>query len=106
MLEQFLRAGGNRFNVHQDALERHHQLASGLRQRDVPYDSELRRSHLRGMVAFLPAGPISHRDFVNRAWAEAPIKDVLLRMEDVGPHYANTETTASLPAAALAGRRD
>jgi hypothetical protein len=76
-----------------------------LRQRDVPYDSELRRSHLRGMVAFLPAGPISHRDFVNRAWAEAPIKDVLLRMEDVGPHYANTETTA-LPAAALAGRRD
>jgi hypothetical protein len=77
-----------------------------LRQRDVPYDWELRRSHLRGMVAFLPAGPISHRDFVNRAWAEAPIKDVLLRMEDVGPHYANTETTASLPAAALAGRRD
>ena len=77
-----------------------------LRQRDVPYDSELRRSHLRGMVAFLPAGPISHRDFVNRAWAEAPIKDVLLRMEDVGQHYANTETTASLPAAALAGRRD
>ena len=77
-----------------------------LRQRDVPYDSELRRSHLRGMVAFLPAGPISHRDFVNRAWAEAPIKDVLLRMEDVGPHYANTETTASLPAAAMAGRRD
>jgi hypothetical protein len=77
-----------------------------LRQRDVPYDSELRRSHLRGMVAFLPAGPISHRDFVNRAWTEAPVKDVLLRMEDVGPHYANTETTASLPAAALAGRRD
>ena len=77
-----------------------------LRQRDVPYDSELRRSHLRGMVAFLPAGPISHRDFVNRAWTEAPIKDVLLRMEDVGPHYANTETTASLPAAALAGRGD
>jgi hypothetical protein len=77
-----------------------------LRQRDVPYDSELRRGHLRGMVAFLPAGPISHRDFVNRAWAEAPIKDVLLRMEDVGPHYANTETTASLPAAAMAGRRD
>ena len=77
-----------------------------LRQRDVPYNSELRRSHLRGMVAFLPAGPISHRDFVNRAWAEAPIKDVLLRMEDVGPHYANAETTASLPAAAMAGRRD
>jgi hypothetical protein len=69
-----------------------------LRQRDVPYDSELRRNHLRGMVAFLPAGPISHRDFVNRAWAEAPIKDVLARMEDIGPQYANAEATASLPA--------
>jgi hypothetical protein len=68
-----------------------------LRQRDVAYDSELRRSHLRGMVAFLPAGPISHRDFVNRAWAEAPIKDVLARMEDIHPQYANTEATASLP---------
>jgi hypothetical protein len=69
-----------------------------LRQRDVAYDSELRRNHLRGMVAFLPAGPISHRDFVNRAWAEAPIKDVLARMEDIGPQYANAEATASLPA--------
>jgi hypothetical protein len=49
------------------------------------------------MVAFLPAGPISHRDFVNRAWAEAPIKDVLARMEDIHPQYANTEATASLP---------
>jgi hypothetical protein len=77
-----------------------------LRDRGVSYDSELRHSHLRGMVAFLPAGPISHRDFVNRAWAEAPIKDVLVRMDDVAPQYANAETTASLPAASLAGRRN
>jgi hypothetical protein len=77
-----------------------------LRERGVSYDAELRGSHLRGMVAFLPAGPISHRDFVNRAWAEAPIKDVLVRMDDVGPQYANAETTALLPAAALAGRRN
>src|SRR6185369_13027701 len=73
-----------------------------LRQRDVAYDSELRRNHLRGMVAFLPAGPVSHRDFVNRAWAEAPIKDVLARMEDIGPQYANAEATASIPS----GRRN
>ena len=77
-----------------------------LRERGVSYDSELRRSHLRGMVAFLPAGPISHRDFVNRAWADFPIKDVLARMDDVGPHYANAEATASIPGSALAGRRD
>ncbi len=77
-----------------------------LRERGVAYDSELRRNHLRGMVAFLPAGPISHRDFVNHAWADFPIKDVLVRMDDVGPQYANTETTASIPGSALAGRRD
>ena len=35
-----------------------------LRERSVPYGSELRRNHLQGMVAFLPAGDISHRDFV------------------------------------------
>jgi len=73
-----------------------------LRDRGVSYDSELRRNHLRGMVAFLPAGPISHRDFVNRAWAEAPIKDVLVRMDDVGPQYANADATASIPS----GRRN
>jgi hypothetical protein len=77
-----------------------------LRERGVAYDSELRRNHLRGMVAFLPAGPISHRDFVNRAWTDFPIKDVLVRMDDVGRQYANAETTASIPPAAPAGGRD
>jgi hypothetical protein len=53
-----------------------------LRKRFVPYSSELRNSHLQGMVAFLPAGDISHRDFVSHAWADNPIKDILLRMDD------------------------
>jgi hypothetical protein len=74
-----------------------------LRDHGVSYDSELRRNHLRGMVAFLPAGPISHRDFVNRAWTEGPIKDVLVRMDDVGPQYANADATASIPSS---GRRN
>ena len=51
-----------------------------LRQRGVSYSSELRNEHLRGMVAFLPTGDISHRDFVTHAWADNPIKDILVRM--------------------------
>jgi hypothetical protein len=53
-----------------------------LRKRAVPYSSELRNTHLQGMVTFLPAGDISHRDFVTHAWADNPIKDILLRMDD------------------------
>jgi hypothetical protein len=52
-----------------------------LRQRGVPCSSELRNEHLRGMVAFLPTGDISHRDFVTHAWADNPIKDILVRMD-------------------------
>jgi hypothetical protein len=54
-----------------------------LRERSVPYNSELRRAHLQGTVTFLPTGDISHRDFVNRAWTDGPIKDILTRMDDV-----------------------
>jgi hypothetical protein len=68
-----------------------------LDQRSVPYGSELRRNHLQGMVTFLPAGPISHRDFVTHAWADNPVKDILARMDDVEPTAA---TTASIRATA------
>jgi hypothetical protein len=53
-----------------------------LRKRSVPYRSQLRNSHLQGMVTFLPAGDVSHRDFVTHAWADNPIRDILLRMDD------------------------
>jgi hypothetical protein len=52
-----------------------------LRKRSVPYSSQLRDGHLQGMVTFLPAGDVSHRDFVTHAWADNPIKDILLRMD-------------------------
>ena len=55
-----------------------------LRERAVAYGSDLRRSHLQGMVTFLPAGPVSHRDFVTHAWSDNPIKDILARMEHPG----------------------
>jgi hypothetical protein len=53
-----------------------------LRKRSVHYSSQLRDSHLQGMVTFLPAGDVPHRDFVTHAWADNPITDILLRMDD------------------------
>jgi hypothetical protein len=70
-----------------------------LRERSVSYGSELRRGHLPGMVTFLPAGPVSHRDFVTHAWSDNPIKDVLARMDDVGQRIQTAGTTATVPAA-------
>jgi hypothetical protein len=79
----------------------HHNayLEQLLRERSVAYGSELRRNHLEGMVTFLPAGPVSHRDFVTHAWSDNPIKDILVRMDDVDPKI-ETATTASIRASA------
>jgi len=65
-----------------------------LRERSVSYGSELRRGRLDGMVTFLPAGDVPHRDFVTHAWADNPIKDILVRMDDIDPHI-ETATTGS-----------
>jgi len=65
-----------------------------LGDRAVPYSSQLRRSHLQGMVAFLPAGDVSHRDFVTHAWADNPVENVLVRMDDFDPKIQ----TAAMPA--------
>jgi hypothetical protein len=54
------------------------------------------------MVTFLPAGPISHRDFVNHAWTDFPIRDVLVRMDNVDPRIDTASSTASVPATAAA----
>ena len=73
-------------------------LESLLSEHAVPYSSELKSGHLQGMVAFLPTGDISHRNFVNRAWADYPIADILARMEggDLGIETAGiTPSTAS-----------
>jgi hypothetical protein len=71
-----------------------------LNARSVPYSSDLRRGNLRGMVSFLPAGPVSHRDFVTHAWADNPIKDILVRMESVDHGIQSGATTASISAGA------
>jgi hypothetical protein len=78
----------------------HHNtdLKHALAERSVPYSTELRRDHLPGMVTFLPTGDISHRDFVNHAWADYPVEDILLRMSDTVP-AVDTPTVASVSAA-------
>ena len=77
-----------------------------LRERSVSYSSELRNSHLRGMVTFLPAGDISHRDFVTRAWADNPIKDILVRMDDAGQRIETARTMGSSSAVAVASKHN
>ena len=77
----------------------HHNadLEHALAERSVSYSSDLRRSRLPGMVAFLPAGDVSHRDFVTHAWADNPVEDILLRMNDT---VAKIDTSTSVAAAA------
>ena len=77
-----------------------------LSERSVPYGSELRRDHFQGMVSFLPAGDVSHRDFVTHAWADNPIKDVLARMNDVGPRIETAATSASISSSAFTAARN
>ncbi len=77
-----------------------------LRERSVPYSAELRRDHLQGMVTFLPAGDVSHRNFVTHAWSDNPIKDILVRMDDIDPKSNTAATTASIPASAASSTRN
>jgi hypothetical protein len=84
----------------------HAELERLLSERSVPYSSELRQGRLQGMVTFLPAGDVSHRDFVNHAWADNPIKDILARMDDVDPKIETAGTTASIPSGAAATKRN
>ena len=75
-----------------------------LSEHAVPFGSELRRNHLQGMVAFLPTGDISHRDFVNRAWANYPIADILARMDNSRIETAGNASPRST--SALASNRN
>jgi len=77
-----------------------------LRKRSVPYSSELRNSHLQGMVTFLPAGDVSHRDFVTHAWADNPIKDILLRMDDSDLRIETASVAGSSSPGTFASRRN
>jgi hypothetical protein len=71
------------------------ELKHLLSERSVAFSSELKPDHLQGSVTFLPTGDISHRDFVNHAWADYPVADILERMTDVIPKTAPANVTAS-----------
>jgi hypothetical protein len=66
-----------------------------LRQRSVPYGSELRPNHLQGTVTFLPAGDVPHQDFVTHAWTDNPVTDILARMDDVDPKLETATVAAA-----------
>jgi hypothetical protein len=62
---------------------RNAELERMLSDRDVTFARALRTANLNGSVVFLPGEDgIRHRDFVNHAWANKPIKDILVRLPE------------------------
>jgi hypothetical protein len=81
-----------------DALKR------ALAVKSVSYATKLSRNHLSGSVTFLPAGNVPHWDFVNHAWVGNPLRDLLVRLDDLAPQIkpatkapASTRLAASPP---------
>ena len=71
------------------------ELERLLKDKSIAFGSELKPDRLPGSVTFLPTGDISHRDFVNHAWAANPIKDILLRLDEAGPNSGVTADARS-----------
>jgi hypothetical protein len=63
---------------------RNNELERVLADRDIPVANVLKPgARLNGSVAFLKANEdIRHRDFVNHAWADKPIRDILYRLPE------------------------
>jgi hypothetical protein len=57
------------------------ELARMLTERDVPVSHDLKQDLGNGGVAFISAD-VPHRDYVTRAWADYPIKDIISRLGD------------------------
>lgn len=67
----------------QSTRGRNAELERMLADRDVSVARALKMPNLAGKVVFLPGEEgIRHRDFVNHAWADKPIKDVLMRLPE------------------------
>jgi hypothetical protein len=57
------------------------ELKEILKGRDVAYSTSLKRQ-LKGTVSFISTSQETrHRDFVTRAWARHPVKDLLVRLK-------------------------
>src|ERR1041385_1338924 len=67
----------------QSTRGRNAELERMLSDRDVSFAKVLKTGNLTGNVVFLPGEDgIRHRDFVNHAWADKPIKDILVRLPE------------------------
>jgi hypothetical protein len=67
----------------QSTRGRNAELERMLADRDVTVGRALKMPNLNGKVVFLPGEDgIRHRDFVNHAWADKPIKDILVRLPE------------------------
>ena len=67
----------------QSTRRRNAELERMLADRDVTVGRALKTANLNGKVVFLPGEDgIRHRDFVNHAWADKPIKDILVRLPE------------------------
>lgn len=60
---------------------RDHELMSMLRQKGISVSEDMDGPLRPGSVVFVETGDgITHRDYVNRAWTQYPLKDVLVKM--------------------------
>ena len=78
------RTSGFFVSAYTRSTQRHNaELEHMLSEHDVTFGRELKSSRLDGSVVFLPGDEgVRHRDFVNHAWADKPIKDILDRLPE------------------------
>ena len=74
---------------------RDRELMSMLRQKGIGVSEEMDAPLRPGSVVFVETGEgITHRDYVNRAWTQYPLRDVLVKMAAT-PSMALTRVTAT-----------
>ena len=74
---------------------RDRELMSMLRQKGIGVSEEIDGPLRPGSVVFVETGDgITHRDYVNRAWTQYPLRDVLVKMAAT-PSMALTRVAAS-----------
>ena len=78
---------------------RDRDLMSMLRQKGIGVSEDMDGPLRPGSVVFVETGDgITHRDYVNRAWTQYPLKDVLVKMSAT-PALALTRVAATTPPA-------
>jgi len=77
---------------------RDHELMSMLRQKGIAVSEDMDGPLRPGSVVFVETGDgITHRDYVNRAWTQYPLKDVLVKMSATPALALTRVATTSSP---------